>query len=182
MNKKTNQQKQREQYAKRRIVKDAQTGEVIGQNHPGYNVPMIRDFIEHLLLECRVQQWEDMQGLKLLGESAGPMSFAEQPVSDNLVEQLRPYIKKYVSALVPSHAFNGEGATPEEIRQCQIAFTKMNIQQRDEQIGHLEALEELFDEAFACAKVPFGISANGKPIQPLKEYSVREWVDRNKNE
>ena len=46
------------------------------------------------------------------------------------------------------------------------------------QIGHLEALQDLFAEALRCARHPFGIDKDGNPMQPQVVYSVRDLADQ----
>jgi hypothetical protein len=48
---------------------------------------------------------------------------------------------------------------------------------RDEQIGHMEALQDLFKEALHCARLPFGIDQDGTPIQAEVVHSVGELAD-----
>ena len=111
--------------------------------------------------------------------AAQDITYDTMPTSDNLVEQLAPFIGKYETALIPANAFNDEGATEEEIDLVMRAVLEANIAKRDEQIGHFEKLQELFEEALLCAKVPFGHAADGKPVQPTRSISVREFIDRN---
>lgn len=148
--------------------------------HPtekGYNVGMIRDFLDHLLLEVRVQMFENVKALRKLNETNDPSSAiaaAKEP-SPALVEQFVAFHRKYETALLPSGALDGEGATAEEVAAVMKAMLQANIKKRDEQLGHLEALQELFDEALLCAKIPFADSPGGGVIQPLRTVKVREF-------
>jgi hypothetical protein len=150
-------------------------------NGKGYDVEMIRDFLDHLLLEVRVQHYENLKGLQIM-EKHGDVRIldasTDEIVSPALVEQVREYLKKYETQLISVDVINGENATQDEIDIVVEASLGAGKQKRDEQIGHLEALQELFDEALTCAKVPFGVLSDGSLCQPTRVTHVREWIDR----
>lgn len=154
---------------------------VIRQNNSkGYDVEMIRDFLEHLLLEVRVQHYENLMGLKIMEEHGDQRilrEVADEHTSPALVEQFCKYHAKYQTQLILDHGIDGENATQAEIDIVTEAALGALTQKRDEQIGHLEALQELFDEALMCVKVPFGVSADGRVFGPRHVISVREWID-----
>lgn len=163
-------QKRRSKLDKRRqaVFHDGNKSIVVRSNNcKGYNVDEIRDFLAQLLLEVRVQQFENVKTLRALEETNEPAAAfraASEP-APAIIEQLSEFYKKYQTALVPSNVLDGRGSTKEEFAACMRQFLKENIQQRDAQIGRLEALEELFDAALLAAKVPFGITRDGKFVE-----------------
>lgn len=146
----------------------------------GYDVEMIRDFLENLLLEVRVQHYENLQALQLTEKHGDLRTVCEEldrNISPALVEQLGKYVDKYRTQLVRQDVINGENATQSEIATVAEAFIRVAVQKRDEQVGHLEALQELFDEALMCAKAPFGALADGRICRTIREIHVRECID-----
>jgi len=147
----------------------------------GYDVEMIRDFLEHLLLEVRVQHYENLKGLQIM-EKHGDVKILEaatdEIVSPALEEQLGKYVKKYETRLICMDVTNGENATQDEIDIVVEATLGAGKIKRDEQIGHLEALQELFDEVLMCAKVPFGVLSDGSLCRPTRVTQVREAIDQ----
>lgn len=151
------------------------------RNAKGYDVPMIRDFLEQLLLEVRVQHYENLQSLALLrkhGDVGAMCQAADKSISPALVEQLQQYLRKYETQLIYGDAVDGENASQVEINEVTEAFIHEMTVFRDEQIGHLDALQELFDESLTCAKLPFGISRDGHFCSPNRVLKVREWIDQ----
>jgi hypothetical protein len=147
----------------------------------GYDVEMIRDFLENLLLEVRVQHYENLTGLKMMEKHGDAEILREadnEIVSPALVEQLHKYGKKYQTQLTFADVIDRENATQTEINIVTEAFLGAATQKRDEQLGHLEALQELFDEALMCAKVPFGALSDGNVCRPTRVFCVREWIDQ----
>ena len=76
-----------------------------------------------------------------------------------------------------ANAIDGEGVSEAEANGIMKLVLTRNAEKRDEQIGHLEALQELFDEALACAKQPFGHSQDGDVAAPHRVFRVREIID-----
>ncbi len=154
---------------------------VIRQNNSkGYDVEMIRDFLDNLLLELRVQHYENLTGLRIMEEHGDQRilrEVADQHTDPALAEQFNKYLAKYQAQLIFDHVIDGENATQAEIDIVTEAALGALTQKRDEQIGHLEALQELFDEALMCAKVPFGVLTDGSVFGPKHAIRVREWID-----
>ena len=145
----------------------------------GYDVEMIRDFLAHLLLEVRVQNFEQQKWLRTLAATDdldATTKAMEQP-SENLVRQFTEFQKKYQSALIPTTVFDRENASPAESKDVAVAVVTAIRRKRDEQIGHLEALTDLFEEALRCARQPFGVDDKGNPIEAQRVYKVRELLD-----
>ncbi|MBA3482310.1 MAG: hypothetical protein H0T51_10890 [Pirellulales bacterium] len=40
-------------------------------------------------------------------------------------------------------------------------------------------MQDLFEEALTCAKLPFGFTPDGDPVQPQRLYKVREGLDQS---
>ena len=155
------------------------------RNSKGYDVEMIRDFLEQLLLEVRVQHFENLKMLNLLkehGDVGTACKIADETISPSLVKQLQDFHKKYETQPIFGHAINGENATQDEINDVTEAYLEAMTQHRDEQIGHLEALQELFEESMTCLKLPFGISKEGHFCSPTRVLKVREWIDQYERE
>jgi hypothetical protein len=182
--KKVSKRKQRLQERRRvkgrvAVQHEGTTSTVFEQAHSGYNVEMIRDFLGQLLLELRVQQYENVRALRSVrsGGTYQQACDAAAETSQALVHQLAAYQAKHASTLLPAHAIDVEGATDEEVDAFFEIFLIRNIELRDADIGHLEALQNVIDEALLTAKLPFGSTQSGEVIQPQRVYRVREVVD-----
>ncbi len=98
----------------------------------GYNVTMIRDFLDHLAWELRIGHFEN--------------TTAPGTINPELADQLAKYMRKYHCGLligdVTSESRDSEG------------FAKLRAtraQEREQQLKALESLTSLFDEALLCA-------------------------------
>jgi hypothetical protein len=174
--------REREQGKKARkvVIHDGEKKTVIEQGSTkGYDIEMIRDFLDHLLLELRVQHFENQKLLKTLGTTDDLDSAMKEmeKTSENLVRQFVRFQQKYQTALIASNAFDGANASDAESKGVITAVVKAMLAKRDEQIGHLEALKELFAEALQCAKLPFGVDQAGNPVQPHRVHRVRDISD-----
>lgn len=144
----------------------------------GYNVEMIRDFLGQLLLELRVQHYENLNFLRALEDIEDPAEALEAtPTSRELVEQIGEYMAKYETTLLYADAMDKRNVTREELRAAQMAILEIQIKLRDDQIGHMEALQELFDEALLCAKSPFEVNADGTEVRPTHVWNASEIID-----
>lgn len=173
-----------EREAKKRrtaIIRDGEKRTVIQQgNTKGYDIEMIRDFLDHLLLELRVQYYENQKLLKALGatDDINTAMKVTEEISEKLVKQLQPYQEKYQAALIAANVVDGTSASETESKGVMTAILMGMQAKRDEQLGHLEALQDLFKEALHCARLPFGIDKEGNPIQAQVVHSVRELADQ----
>ena len=144
----------------------------------GYDVEMIRDFLDHLLLELRTQHFEHTSLLRMLESSDNAGHVDVKPVTEPaLAQKFIKFLKKYPAFLITVIAINNENVTAEEAIEAKKLLLKQYVVKRDEQIGHLEALTELFDEALQCAKMPIGPTNDGQIFQPGIEYSARSVLD-----
>src|SRR6185437_572032 len=174
--------REREEGKKRRtaIIRDGEKRIVIQQgNTKGYDIEMIRDFLDHLLLELRVQHYENQKLLKTLGstDDLNTAMKVTEDVSEKLAMQFVAYQKKYQAVLLAANVIDGNNATEAESKGVMTAVLQGMQAKRDAQIGHMEALQDLFKEALHCARLPFGIDKDGTPIQAEVVHSVRELAD-----
>ena len=149
-------------------------------NSKRYDVEMIRDFLDHLLLELRVHHFELLKNLKNYSTTDDLDTLAkmmENQTSVSLVEQFLPFQKKYQSALIRVNAYDKKNASDAEVKAVITTVTKRTLANRDKQIGNLEALKDLFDEALECAKMQFGTDQDGNTVQPIMLYIVRKIAD-----
>lgn len=140
---------------------------------------MIRDFLAHPLLELRVPHFEQQEWLKTLGATDdldATKKAMEKPL-ENLGRQFAEFQEKDQTALIASNAFDGANASLAESKAVIMAIAPKIRRKRDERIGHLEALQDLFEEALRRARLPFGFDEEGNPIQPQLVHNVREILD-----
>ena len=148
----------------------------------GYKVEMIRDFLDHLLLELRAQHYENLQVLKRLQTATDAKEASDFVVPEKGTERLEIYQEKYQSALIAVNEIDKEGATEEEVKEVVKTIIQGNANRRDEQIGHLEALKDLFEEALLCARVPFGVTEDGEVLQPAQTWKVTDFLEEGPEE
>ena len=184
MSRKRNRKVKRRRIKKNRVARQTvgnQTRVFRQESDKAYDVEMIRDFLEQLLLETRVQHFENLKSLSLMekyGDIATMCEKAEEDVSPALVQQLQKYLKKYTTQLIFTDEIDPEGATQTEINEVTAAYLQVLTERRDQQIGHLEALQELFDESLMCAKLPLGMTSDGHFCSPTRVLNVRGWIDQ----
>ena len=174
--------REREKAKKQRtaIVHDGESRTVIRQgNTKGYDIEMIRDFLDHLLLELRVQDFENQKLLKNLQATDDLKSAmgVTKEISNSLVQKLAPFKEKYQTVLLRADTLDGKNATESEVKGVMAAILKGMHDKRDEQIGHLEALQDLFVEALHCARLPFGVDKKGNAIYAQVVHNVRNLAD-----
>ena len=148
------------------------------ERHPRrYNLEMIRDFLDHLLLELRVQHYELNQTLRRFGFAGTLGEAANYAISPELTEKLNKYIEKYPCFLLARTVFYTEGATEQETAEVSKSVIRSKSDMRDQQIGHLEALKKLFQEALKCAQMPTGVAPDGSADQPTQVVKVTEYLE-----
>lgn len=146
----------------------------------GYDVKMIRDFLDHLLLELRVQHYENREVLKRLDSTkSGPREAADLPPAPRLIDQLAKYVGKYWSCLIHATAIDETGVDQEQATELVRQILEAKSQTRDEQIGHLEALQDLFSEALFCARLPFGKTCDGDFVQPTVVEKLSDLLEES---
>jgi hypothetical protein len=103
----------------------------------GYDVPMIRDFLDHLLWEVRIVHFES---------TAAPGT-----INPELGEQLKKYMSKYHCALMRATDLVGEGLPEATFQRAARYWRTARQEVTASQIAHLEGLQGLFREAMDCA-------------------------------
>jgi hypothetical protein len=122
------------------------------QNAKGYDVPMIRDFLEHLLWEVRLNLYEN---------AAKPGA-----INQELVDKLSVYQGRYGRVtLLATNQIDTGGETKERIRQAVANFREFMRLTREGQIRQLEALQRLFSEAFGCAEMSCRCAPDKWPVR-----------------
>jgi hypothetical protein len=106
-----------------------------------YDVPMIRDFLDHLLWELRISHHE-------------LTTPTPDQVHNELVGQLAKYIKKRNTVGLLASNQLATSATPQEVERASAILKERLGCQRIAAIQHLEALADVFDEALRCAAKP----------------------------
>ncbi|MHC4539734.1 MAG: hypothetical protein ACYS74_08140 [Planctomycetota bacterium] len=106
-----------------------------------YDVEMIRDFLDHLLWELRINHLENTNpGCE---------------VNPELCNQLAKYIKKYNTAgLMAAMSIDTDGVPEDVAEQALRTFHIARAQSSQEAIDALESLEQTFEVAFKCASNP----------------------------
>jgi hypothetical protein len=114
---------------------------------------MIRDFLDHLLWEVRIVNFES---------TAAPGT-----INPELGEQLKKYMAKYHCGLLAAMDVGWDGIPEAERQQAARDFRAARQEASASQIAHLEALQGLFREALQCA------SRGGVTIRRLH---CRNWL------
>lgn len=156
-------EERRQQKQRAAIEHDENQSTLITQYSPRYDVEMIRDFLDQLLLELRVQQYEYVKALRSLrlNKDYSLAKSAAAETSPELVKQLASYHLVYCPLLRTAIVIDEEGVCDEETKAFTENYLSRNIEERDAEIGHLEALQEVIDEALLTAKLTFGVSKGG---------------------
>lgn len=113
-----------------------------------YDVEMIRDFLDHLTWELRVEQFE---------HGAAPGT-----IHPELGEQLEIYMSRYGCALLPSMHVDGAGLSEEQLEEAMREYREGAKVTTDRDLAALESLRPLFNKALACA------SQGGLSIETLR--------------
>ena len=165
-----------------RSVKFEQNGKtMLLRQSGGYDVKMIRDFFDHLMLELK-NQHDEATDLLVSLETGDPWRFAyaksqeiESPVDGELY---RKYHAKYCCALLVTNAIDTKGATDEEITMFLKAHRTSQIEKCEKMMECLTALEPQLDEALLCAKFPFGPMAEGTMATPTNQIRVLDHIEK----
>jgi len=106
-----------------------------------YDVEMIRDFLDHLLWELRINHLENTNpGMK---------------PNPELVSQLAKYQKKYNTVgLMCELKINACGAPENIVKRAAESFSSARAQISQRYIETLEELQPAFETAFECASNP----------------------------
>jgi hypothetical protein len=124
----------------------------------GYDVAMIRDFLDHLMWELRIQIYEHETG-------------ADAPLNPELTEMLEKYIRRRGTVAVIFNHATEKQPSPGELRELHAGMATL----RKSQLRCLECLQTLFGEALKAARAPRSMSIlkfedAAKAIELIKEY------------
>jgi hypothetical protein len=117
----------------------------------GYDLEMIRDFLDQLLWEVRVSHFDNTN---------------EKPNNPELAEQLKKYQRKYGRTLVPFIKLQTDGLTAEQIDKGRQHLRARVAEVRQDQLDALEFLQPLFDFALIAAAKPSSIES--APVMPVR--------------
>ena len=107
-----------------------------------YDLEMIQDFPDHLLWEVRITHYEHTT----------PQLGTTNP---ELVDQLQKYQKKYhLLGLLFFQEFDKDLPTEAANEAAMHRFRRQQARKRQEQLAHLEALQEQFQEVLVAAEHP----------------------------
>ena len=127
----------------------------------GYDVQMIRDFIDHLTWEVCIRKFEH--------------TAKQGTVNSELVEQLEPYIKKYDCGLLFATALETKDCSDDEIKQADEIINAVNLKVCDQWSQSLESLGGLFKQALEAAT--YRLSEYGPNELPAVVISARDLLD-----
>jgi hypothetical protein len=113
-----------------------------------YDVKMIREFLDHLTWELRTCLFELQQQIT--------KPSMETPLNPELLDQLRKHMEKRQCVLLPTMDIDTTGTTESEAHTVVTAISRIEAELRQRQLGHLEAVAGLFEEAMNCAAGPPG--------------------------
>jgi hypothetical protein len=121
-----------------------------------YDVAMIRDFIAQLVTELRVNNYEQ--------------TVQPHVVNPELAEEMARWVEKRGTYLTARNLIEGDSElSMEEFQKAAAFYRAYRHRETEEQILQLEALQDLFEEAFFCAERP------GQQI--TNHVNAREWLD-----
>lgn len=129
----------------------------------GFNVPMIRDFLDNLLWELCIVHYE----VASVAAPTGPGD-DKTGLHPELTEQLKKFMTKYRHAgLLFANAFpkDEQGVTSERKQEAIANYRATRAKEIEALIRHMEALQPLFEEAFKCLANPT------RPIVRKRKYS-----------
>ena len=115
-----------------------------------YNVEMIKDFLEHLMWELTIADFENRQKDK-------------SKTNPELVDQLYKYIKKWNTNALMAATIISDDLDIEEKK----AITEMLTQKTKTALDALNELKEVLLEAFECAK----FCQRNKVLMPARKFT-----------
>jgi len=173
--------REREQAKKQRtvVIRDGEKRTVLVQA-AGYDVDMVRDFLDQLLVELRSYHYENVKILRSLKAGENPTEAITQLTTTPTIldDQFIKIDSKYMTSLLPITTADVRNATESEVKEVMTAILEGEVKRKDEMIGHLEALQPLLADVFSCAKMPSGFDQHGNHVQPRRVYNIREIVDQ----
>ena len=104
---------------------------------------MVRRFFGQWLLELRVQRYENGKTLGQL-EAGGPLDAPPPDLAAKWQEEMKVYVRRSGSLLVPCDVIRGTGATAAEVRVVGQAVLEWKTEALDADVGRLEGLRVAF--------------------------------------
>ena len=104
---------------------------------------MVRRFFGQRLLELRVQRYENGKTLGQL-EAGGPLDAPPPDLAAKWQEEMKVYVRRSGSLLVPCDVIRGTGATAAEVRVVGQAVLEWKTEALDADVGRLEGLRVAF--------------------------------------
>jgi len=123
---------------------------------PGYDVPMIRDFLEHLMWEVRARHHEH--------------AYPSSKNNDELCDQLAKYMQRrntiglMAATLMASDTLNEPG-----FAAASADYRAVCVRRDEKLIAALELLGPLFSEALECATRPEHLCTRTLTMQKMRE-------------
>ncbi len=122
----------------------------------GYDVQMVRDFLEHLLWELRTAEYENTRD---------DPKIINPELAANLARCIQ---KRGTAALWIAHRITHEGTTEEERRRWGPEVSAVLAKNLGKAVHHLESLQDVFGLALWCAERPRGF---------ILEIPLRQFID-----
>ena len=143
--------------------------------HQTYDVPMIRDFLEHLEwhLVCSEQELRQVAGNH--HELAGCESDTVK-INPELTEQLGKYIDRRRRVLLFGRCIDRQDCTNEEVAKALGEFANIWAEKRSKQLEALRSLRSCFQEALKAAEIELD-ATKGIPLIPFTANDLFEDED-----
>jgi polyphosphate kinase len=124
-----------------------------------YNVQMIRDFLDHLMWEVRINHVE----------STSVAATGGCKVNMELADQLAKYLRKYRTNLRAGVSVRRDtpDQTDEQVQQALKIGSARRAEEHQKYIDALETLKPLFKEALWCAGQPNTITEIVAPVSKV---------------
>jgi hypothetical protein len=123
-----------------------------------YDVEMIRDFLEHLTWELRILHYESIN--------------EDDTINPKLEDRLAKYSSRYNAVLLAETELDYEGLPAAMVQRARNYWKAAQVRATAEQLQHLEALAEVFKEAFEC--IGFRNRIGNKRSVPVRTIKARD--------
>lgn len=127
----------------------------------GYDVPMIRDFLEHLQWEVRICH----------AESSHLGSEPNEELAEALAECMR---RRGAVALLTANVVQRDGATDDEVDKASQLLREFNEKRMALYLKALDGLASLFHEALVCAESKSFVMRNFKARDVIARLDKKE--------
>ena len=128
-----------------------------------YDTKMIRDFLDQLRLELQLSlEYAESD------QADGPETLT---ADFQIARQLAELGGSYDAALLPTIEYDEAGAAEEDVQRVRRAVQQIARQERQQQLNHLDALADLFDEAIR------GAGQRASQRVPTKTVNVKSFLE-----